>query len=175
MPGPRLLAPDEVTARALIQTAQLVVDRNGLSSAHANFVEPAQLDLFRQAGWLIREGQQFHWSNRGYADFDAFLADLSSRKRKAIRKERREAGDAVEIVALTGEAIDEAAWDAFWIFYQDTGSRKWGRPYLTRQFFSAIGETMADKLLLVMARRDGQWIAGALNFIGGGAHGLTIA
>jgi predicted N-acyltransferase len=166
VPGPRLLTADEGTAKALIRTAELVVDRNGLSSAHANFVEPAQLDLFREAGWLIREGQQFHWHNRDYADFDAFLADLSSRKRKAIRKERREAQAAVEIVALTGAELDEAAWDAFWIFYQDTGSRKWGRPYLTRDFFTRIGQTMADKILLVMARRDDQWVAGALNFIG---------
>jgi predicted N-acyltransferase len=165
-PGPRLLTADEAVAKALIRTAELVVDRNGLSSAHANFVEPNQLALFRQAGWLIREGQQFHWHNRGYADFDAFLADLSSRKRKAIRKERREAQEAVEIVALTGAELDEAAWDAFWVFYQDTGSRKWGRPYLTREFFTRIGETMADKILLVMARRDGAWVAGALNFIG---------
>jgi predicted N-acyltransferase len=115
---------------------------------------------------LIREGQQFHWHNRGYADFEAFLADLSSRKRKAIRKERREAQAEVEIVALTGAELDEAAWDAFWVFYQDTGSRKWGRPYLTRDFFTRIGETMAGKILVVMARRNGEWIAGALNFIG---------
>lgn len=166
VPGPRLLTADAAVAKALIRTAELVVDRNGLSSAHANFVEPAQLELFREAGWLIREGQQFHWHNRDYADFEAFLADLSSRKRKAIRKERREAQAAVEIVALTGADLDEAAWDAFWQFYQDTGSRKWGRPYLTREFFTAIGQTMAEKILLVMARRDGHWIAGALNFIG---------
>jgi uncharacterized protein len=166
VPGPRLLTADAAVAKALIRTAELVVERNGLSSAHANFVAPDQLDLFREAGWLIREGQQFHWHNRDYADFDAFLADLSSRKRKAIRKERREAQANVEIVALTGAELDEAAWDAFWNFYQDTGSRKWGRPYLTRDFFTRIGETMADKILLVMARRDGEWIAGALNFIG---------
>jgi predicted N-acyltransferase len=166
VPGPRLLTADSATAMALIRTAELVVDRNGLSSAHANFVEPGQLAFFRDAGWLIREGQQFHWHNRDYADFEAFLADLSSRKRKAIRKERREAQAAVEIVALTGADLDESAWNAFWEFYQDTGSRKWGRPYLTRAFFSQIGRTMADAILLVMAKRDGRWIAGALNFIG---------
>ncbi len=166
VPGPRLLTRDQAVARALIRTAELVVERNGLSSAHANFVEPAQLDMFRAAGWLIREGQQFHWHNRGYTDFDSFLADLSSRKRKAIRKERREAQTDIEIVALTGADLDETVWDAFWIFYQDTGSRKWGRPYLTRDFFTQIGATMADKILLVMARREGNWVAGALNFIG---------
>ena len=152
------------------------IDPNGRTGGHAKRAEfgarqfrrawPAST-LFREAGWLIREGQQFHWTNRGYRNFDAFLGDLSSRKRKAIRKERREAQTAVEIVGLTGDEIDETAWDAFWHFYQDTGSRKWGQPYLTRQFFSLIGQTMGDKLLLVMARRDGVWIAGALNFIGG--------
>ena len=166
VPGPRLLARDATHARALIAGAEVLVDNNGLSSAHANFVAPDQLDLFRDAGWLIREGTQFHWSNQGYRDFDDFLGCLSSRKRKAIRKERSSAVAGLEIVHLTGAAITEAHWDAFWRFYQDTGARKWGRPYLTRDFFSEIGRTMGDRVLLMLALRDGHPIAGALNLIG---------
>ena len=167
VPGPRLLARDPAGARALIAATEAVTVNNSLSSAHANFVESAQLQLFRDAGWLIREGTQFHWSNNGYASFDDFLSELSSRKRKAIRKERATAVvEGLEIVHLTGDAISEAHWDAFWIFYQDTGARKWGQPYLTRAFFSEIGRTMADKILLVFALRNGAPIAGALNFIG---------
>ena len=137
-----------------------------MSSAHATFVEEAQLPLFEQAGWLVRAGTQFHWHNRDYADFDAFLAELSSRKRKAIRKERERAVEGLTIRHLTGAEITEAHWDAFWVFYQDTGSRKWGRPYLTRSFFSLLGETMGDRVLLMLAERDGHPIAGALNLIG---------
>jgi uncharacterized protein len=166
VPGPRILAQDAAGAHRIIAAAETVTLNNALSSAHANFVEPAQLALFRDAEWLIREGTQFHWSNHGYGCFDDFLDALSSRKRKAIRKERATAVEGLEIVHLTGEAITEAHWDAFWIFYQDTGARKWGRPYLTREFFSEISRTMADKILLVLALRDGQPIAGALNFIG---------
>jgi uncharacterized protein len=121
---------------------------------------------FRDAGWLVREGTQFHWANRGYASFDDFLGDLASRKRKAIRKERAAAVEGLEIVHLSGSDLTEAHWDAFWYFYQDTGSRKWGRPYLTRSFFSMLGERMADKVLLMLALRDGKPIAGALNLIG---------
>ncbi|MES2288693.1 MAG: GNAT family N-acetyltransferase [Pseudomonadota bacterium] len=166
VPGPRLLAHTDADARALIAGAEAVVDRHGMSSAHANFVIEDQLDLFRDAGWLIREGTQFHWANRGYADFEAFLDDLASRKRKAIRKERARAVEGLEIVHLTGDAITEEHWDAFWAFYQDTGSRKWGRPYLTRKFFTLLSARMADKVLLMFAMRDGQPIAGALNLIG---------
>lgn len=166
VPGPRLLARTDADARALIAGAEAVVDRHGLSSAHANFVSESQLDLFRDAGWLIREGTQFHWANRGYADFDAFLDDLASRKRKAIRKERARAVEGLEIVHLSGDDITEAHWDAFWAFYQDTGSRKWGRPYLTREFFTLLGQNMADKVLLMFAMRGRQPIAGALNLIG---------
>lgn len=167
VPGPRLLADDADVARALIVGAETFVDREGLSSAHANFIAPAQMPLFEAAGWLIREGLQFHWSNKGYADFDAFLATLASRKRKAIRKERAAAVEGLEIVHLSGAEIGRAEWDAFWQFYQDTGARKWGRPYLTRTFFDEIGRTMADRLLMILARRDGVAIAGALNLIGG--------
>ena len=166
VPGPRILARDAAGANRIIAAAETVTLNNTLSSAHANFVEPAQLALFRDAEWLIREGTQFHWSNHGYGCFDHFLDALSSRKRKAIRKERATAVEGLEIVHLTGQAMTEAHWDAFWIFYQDTGARKWGRPYLTREFFSEISRTMADKILLIFALRDGQPIAGALNFIG---------
>ncbi|MGV3457831.1 GNAT family N-acetyltransferase [Sphingomonas sp.] len=169
VPGPRLLLRDPALAPALIAGIAALTDNNRLSSAHATFVDEAQLPLFEQAGWLIRAGTQFHWHNRDYADFDAFLADLSSRKRKAIRKERARAVEGLTIRHLTGAEITDAHWDAFWVFYQDTGSRKWGRPYLTRPFFSLLGEAMGDRLLLMFAERDGRPIAGALNLIGGDA------
>jgi uncharacterized protein len=166
VPGPRLLSRNPEAARALIAGAEALVNRHNMSGAHANFVADDQLDLFRDAGWLIREGTQFHWANRGYATFDDFLGDLASRKRKAIRKERAAAVEGLEIVHLSGSELTEAHWDAFWYFYQDTGSRKWGRPYLTRSFFSMLAERMPDKVLLVLALRDGKPIAGALNLIG---------
>jgi uncharacterized protein len=169
VPGPRLLTTDDAIARALIRAAEAVVDKNNLSSAHATFISETDRTRFAEAGWLIREGVQYHWANRGYATFDDFLADLSSRKRKAIRKERAGAQAGLEIVGLTGAEINEADWDAFWHFYQDTGARKWGRPYLHRDFFSTIGKTMADRIMLVLAKREGRTIAGALNFIGGDA------
>ena len=168
VPGPRLLlrndAPD--CAPALIAALEAVVDRNGLSSAHATFVSPGQVPLFEAAGWLIRTGTQFHWHNDGYACFDDFLAALASRKRKAIRHERAKAVEGLTIRHLTGAELTEAHWDVFWTFYQDTGSRKWGHPYLTRAFFSLLGERMADRVLLMLAERDGRPIAGALNLIG---------
>ncbi|WCM26583.1 GNAT family N-acetyltransferase [Sphingomonas sp. QA11] len=165
-PGPRLLLRDDSLAPALIASIEAVADRHNLSSAHATFVAPDQLPLFEAAGWLIRAGTQFHWHNQGYAAFDDFLGDLASRKRKAIRKERAGAIEGLTIRHATGREITEADWDAFWIFYQDTGARKWGRPYLTRAFFSLLGERMADKVLLILAERDGRPIAGALNLIG---------
>ncbi|WP_156681674.1 GNAT family N-acetyltransferase [Sphingomonas profundi] len=166
VPGPRLLARDPAVAPALIGAAEAVVRQHNLSSAHATFVAPAQVPLFEAAGWLIREDRQFHWANDGYATFDDFLGALASRKRKAIRKERAAAVQGLEIVHLTGGDLTEAHWDAFWAFYQDTGARKWGRPYLTRPFFSLLGERMADKVLLMLALRGGRPIAGALNLIG---------
>ncbi|QIG82021.1 N-acetyltransferase [Sphingosinithalassobacter tenebrarum] len=172
VPGPRLLVrPDmpQAYAAGLIAGIAALTDQNGLSSAHATFVAETQIPLFESAGWLIRQGTQFHWHNAGYADFDAFLGDLASRKRKAIRKERARAVEGLTIRHLTGSDITEAHWDIFWEFYQDTGSRKWGRPYLTRRFFSMLGEAMADKVLLILAERDGVPIAGALNLIGGEA------
>ena len=172
VPGPRLLVrPDmpDAYAAGLIAGIAALADQNGLSSAHASFVEASQIPLFEAAGWLIRQGTQFHWRNDGYDSFDAFLGDLASRKRKAVRKERERAVEGLTIRHLTGSEITEAHWDVFWEFYQDTGSRKWGRPYLTRPFFSMLGAAMADKILLILAERDGRPIAGALNLIGGDA------
>ena len=166
VPGVRAIAENADTAGQLIAAAELLVRQNGLSSAHATFVAPAQVELFRKAGWLIREGVQFHFSNPGYGDFEAFLAALSARKRKAIRKERNAANALVDIAMLTGDAIQAKHWDAMWSFYQDTGARKWGQPYLTRAAFDLLGERMADRLLLVLASRNGEPVAGALNFIG---------
>lgn len=164
--GPRLLTPHPELALPLLRAAETLCRENGLSSAHATFIEPAQVPVFEQAGWLLREDIQFHWENRGYRSFDEFLAALSSRKRKDIRKERAKAQEGVEIRTLTGAELGEEHWDAFWHFYQDTGARKWGRPYLTREAFSLLGETMADRILLVMALIGDEPIAGALNFIG---------
>ena len=166
--GPRLLLRDPALAPVLLLAAETLVRQNGLSSAHATFIDPAQLARFEIAGWLIRHDQQFHWENPGYASFDDFLAALASRKRKAIRKERA-IDPGVVIEELTGSAIEEKHWDAFWRFYQDTGSRKWGRPYLNRRFFSLLTERMAERVLLVLASRAGKPIAGALNLIGGDA------
>ena len=168
--GPRLLLGGrEDLAAPLIAAAEAMCDQNDLSSAHATFIEPAQLPLFEAAGWLPRSDLQFHWVNRGYDSFEAFLAALSSRKRKDLRKERAAAQDGVEIRALTGDAIRPEHWNAFWRFYQDTGARKWGTPYLTRQAFTLLGERMADQIVLVLAFAGGEAIAGALNFIGGDA------
>ena len=166
VPGPRILARDDATASRLLRAAESIVLQNDLSSAHATFVEEEQLTLFRKAGWLIRQGTQFHWANDGYASFDDFMASLSSRKRRAIRKERMAAQGAVEIEILRGAGIRPEHWDAFWAFYQDTGQRKWGRPYLTRSFFDLIARSMADNLVLFLASRNGRPVAGALNILG---------
>ena len=166
VPGRRLLARESTLAPALIAAAERIVDAHSLSSAHATFIAPEEVALFERAGWLIRTDSQFHWLNAGFESFEDFLATLASRKRKAIRKERAAAVEGLEIVHLSGSAIKEAHWDAFWAFYQETGARKWGHPYLTRSFFSLLGERMAERLLLVLALRDGRPIAGALNLIG---------
>jgi uncharacterized protein len=166
VPGPRLLAPDPAHAAALIAAAEAVVAQHDLSSAHATFIAPEEVPLFEAAGWLIRSDRQFHWKNEGYGSFEDFLAALASRKRKAIRKERAAAVEGLVIEHVSGADLRESHWDAFWRFYQDTGSRKWGRPYLTRSFFSLLGERMGDKVLLMLARREGRPIAGALNLIG---------
>lgn len=152
---------------ALVQGAIQIARDNELSSVHATYCTEAEALAGEEMGLLHRTGQQFHWENNGYARFEDFLADLSSRKRKNIRKERDQAqGFGGEIIALTGTDIQPEHWDAFWEFYQDTGSRKWGSPYLTRAFFEIAGQTMADDILLVLALQDGLPIAGALNFIG---------
>ena len=164
--GPRLLLADPALAMPLLRAAEQLCEANGISSAHATFIAPGQVPLFESAGWMLRSDIQFHWENRGYASFDDFLAQLSSRKRKDIRKERAAAQDGVEIRHLRGTEITEAHWDAFWTFYQDTGSRKWGQPYLTRAAFSLLGERMGDSILLMLAYIGELPVAGALNFIG---------
>jgi uncharacterized protein len=166
VPGPRVLARDNETALNLLRAAENVVLQNGLSSAHATFVDQGQLDLFREAGWLIRSGTQFHWANAGYASFDDFLGTLASRKRRAIRKERAAAQSAVDVRTYRGAEILPEHIDAFWIFYQDTGARKWGRPYLTRRFFDLLIEAMGDACVLFLALRDNRPVAGALNLLG---------
>ncbi|MDD7972567.1 GNAT family N-acetyltransferase [Roseinatronobacter alkalisoli] len=168
--GRRLLtAPDTGDAghAALLQALAQIARDNGLSSAHVTFCTEDEAETGAQYGFLPRVTEQFHWENRAYAGFDDFLADLSSRKRKSIRKERAQAqGFGGDIRQYTGADIRPAHWDAFWSFYQDTGARKWGIPYLTRAFFDHIHDTMRNDILLVLAERDGQPVAGALNFIG---------
>jgi uncharacterized protein len=170
--GPRLLyradQPVIETQAALAGGLKELARRHGVSSAHVTFVPEEEMPVFEAAGYLHRTDQQFHFVNDGYGSYDAFLETLASRKRKALKKERRAALEhGITIDWLTGRDLTEAIWDQFFTFYMDTGSRKWGRPYLNRQFYSLIGERMADDILLVMARRDGRYIAGAINFIGG--------
>ncbi len=164
--GPRVLTQNPALAAPLLDFAERFAQANALSSIHATFLEPTQVTLFETAGWLLRHDLQFHWTNRGYATFDDFLAALASRKRKAIRKERAAAQEDVTIRRLTGADLKSEHWDAFWVFYQDTGSRKWGSPYLTREAFDLIDERLRDKVLLVLAYDGRRPIAGALNFIG---------
>jgi uncharacterized protein len=166
VPGPRILADTPETALVLLRAAETLVENNGLSSAHATFVCEEQVALFDAAGWLIRTGTQFHWRNNGYTGFDDFLAALSSRKRRAIRKERAAAQAAATIEIVHGTDITAQHLDAMWTFYQNTGARKWGRPYLTRDFFEQIARTMPDSLVLFLASRDGRIVAGALNLLG---------
>jgi uncharacterized protein len=166
--GPRLIGPDEAKPLLLAGALELC-QRLEASSLHVTFPEEAEWRFLGEQGLLQRQDRQYQWRNQGYTTFDDFLAALSSSHRKTIRRERREAQDGVEIEAFTGAALTGAHWDAFFAFYMDTGSRKWGRPYLNRRFFSLLGERMADKVLLIMARREGRFIAGALNLIGGEA------
>ena len=169
--GPRLLTPPGAGAdeRKKLLAAGLIelCRRLGASSTHLTFLPEADSALLGELGFLQRTDQQFHWTDQGFGDFDGFLEALASRKRKALRKEREAAREGgVEIEWLTGPDISEAHWDSFFRFYMDTGSRKWGRPYLNRRFFSLLGERMADRVLLIMAKRGGRAIAGALNMIG---------
>jgi len=172
--GPRLLAhpgPQAEAVRGALADALVeIATASELSSAHVTFLTEPEWQALGKRGFLLRNDQQFHWENEGYATFDDFLARLASRKRKTIRRERKEAlAPSIEVAWLTGNDLTEAVWDAFFAFYMETGSRKWGRPYLTREFFSIVGEKMRDRILLVMARRAGRWIGGALNFIGSDA------
>ncbi|MTI05378.1 N-acetyltransferase [Roseibium denhamense] len=154
----------QALAAGLVQVCQ----KTGASSVHSTFLTKAESDTLGNLGYLRRTDQQFHWENNDYSDFDGFLADLASRKRKAIKKERREAvcAEGLEVEWITGKDLTEAHWDAFYSFYMDTGARKWGRPYLNRKFFSLINERLADRILLILAKRHGRYVAGALNFIG---------
>ena len=152
---------------ALTQGAIQIAAENELSSLHATFCTEAEAIAGEEMGLLKRVGQQFHWVNDGYDTFDDFLGSLASRKRKNLRKERAQAqGFGGDIVSLTGDQIKPEHWDAFWEFYQDTGYRKWGSPYLTRAFFDEAHTHLRDDILMVLAIRDGRPIAGALNFIG---------
>ncbi|MEI1247771.1 GNAT family N-acetyltransferase [Rhizobium aouanii] len=170
--GPRLLVAEGLQRlpiqSAIAESLKEVVRRLGISSAHITFVPDEEIGVFEMDGYLHRTDQQFHFINDGYANHEDFLETLASRKRKALRKERRAAlENGISIDWLTGRDLTERIWDQFFKFYMDTGGRKWGRPYLTRKFYSLIGERMADDILLVMAKRDGRYIAGAINFIGG--------
>ena len=169
--GRRLLVPPSDAAvgvrqglvSGLIELAKL----RKASSVHVTFAPEREQHLLGEVGYLKRNDQQFHWENANYATFEDFLNALAARKRKAIKRERREALEhGIEVQWLTGSDLTESVWDTFFAFYMDTGSRKWGRPYLTRQFYSLIGQTMRDKIVLMMAKRAGRYIAGAINFIG---------
>ncbi|MEZ5872297.1 MAG: GNAT family N-acetyltransferase [Nitratireductor sp.] len=168
--GPRLLVQsgdgEDVRRNALLRGLKLLAERHGVSSAHITFMPHEEWQLAGEAGFLLRTDQQFHWHNEGYGCFEDFLASLSSRKRKNMRKERETAlgQSGITVEWLSGDKLSEPVWDKFFEFYSDTGSRKWGRPYLTREFYSLIGQTMADRIVLMMARREGKHIAGAINF-----------
>ena len=166
VPGPRLLVrdvPKRVLAGALVRACEDL----SLSSVHATFCTEDDFQALGQAGWLQRLGTQFHWENAGYADFDAFLAALNARKRKTIRRERREVQNSgLEFVTLRGGEIGRHEWDAFYSFYMATSDRKWGSAYLTRRFFTLLGQRLGDAVVLMMARQSGEWVAGALNLLG---------
>jgi predicted N-acyltransferase len=169
--GPRLLVRDgegqERAREALIAGLKALCAETEASSVHLTFLPEADWTDLGQRGFLQRTDQQFHWLNENYRDYEDFLEALASRKRKNLRKERRDAfANGITVEWLTGKDLREEHWDAFFTFYMDTGSRKWGRPYLNRLFFSLIGERMVDEVLLVMAKRAGRYIAGAINFIG---------
>ncbi|HIJ62827.1 MAG TPA: N-acetyltransferase [Rhodospirillaceae bacterium] len=171
--GRRLLVrpqPDGGTAALegmLASAMRELTRRAALSSAHVTFATQAEAESLAAEGWLLRIGEQFHWTNRNYGSFDDFLGALSSRKRKSIRKERERAnGLGLRIHTLTGNAVTPAHWDAFYSFYLNTAERKWSHAYLTREFFLRLGETMSTAVVLIMAEQDGQWVAGALNLLG---------
>jgi uncharacterized protein len=162
-PGPHSHEVEAALAQGLVELCRL----REASSVHVTFMPEREWQLLGERGFLKRTDQQFHWENANYATFEDFLGALAARKRKVLKRERREAlQNGIEVRWLTGSDLTEAIWDDFFAFYMDTGSRKWGRPYLTREFFSLVGEKMADRILLVMARRAGRYVAGAINFIG---------
>jgi predicted N-acyltransferase len=162
-PGPRAAAARDALADGLAEICR----RSNASSVHVTFPTEPEWQLLGTHDYLLRTHRQFHWENAGYESFDAFLTALASRKRKTIRRERAEAlAPGISVHWLSGSDLTESVWDAFFEFYMETGSRKWGHPYLTRSFYSMVGETMRDRILLVMAKRNGRWIAGAINFIG---------
>ncbi len=164
--GPRLFAAAPADRIQLASAIRDLCTSNDLSSAHMTFATSEEASLLEGLDWLLREDIQFHWQNKSYATYDDFLATLASAKRKALRKERRGFSELeISFQKLTGRDITATHWDHFYEFYMDTGARKWGRPYLTRSFFSLIGERMANQILLVMAVREGRFIAGALNFL----------
>lgn len=166
--GRRLLTVNPENQEYLVSGIMQVAEQLEVSSVHVNFADEKQWRRMGEMGFLQRTDKQFHWHNDGYDSFESFLAQLSSKKRKNIRRERRQAlRSGVEIELLTGSDLKEKHWDAFYQFYMDTGSRKWGSPYLTRDFFSIIGETMPQHVLLILCKRSGRYVAGAINFIGG--------
>ena len=166
-PGPHAEEGRRALAAGLLELCRI----DDASGVHVTFATEPEFRFLGELGFLQRNDQQFHWENAGYSTFEDFLAVLAARKRKTIRRERQDAlANGVSVHWLTGSDLTESTWDAFFAFYMETGSRKWGRPYLTRQFFSLVGETMREHILLVMAKRSGRWIAGAINFIG--SHSL---
>ena len=173
VPGRRLLVkPDEdagLIRVALISALEQIGAQSGLATVQVNFAKDDDLAAFESCNWLVREDRQFHFFNPGYRSFDDFLAELSSDKRKNLRKERAIAKAGIEILRLTGSDIQEAHWDHFFACYQDTGARKWGTPYLNRRFFALLGERLADRLVLVLAKEGDRFIASALNFLGSDA------
>ncbi len=169
VPGRRIFARDETVGRALAQGAVGLAQRAGASSVHVTFASAELCAGLSQLGYMTRAGLQYHWFNRGYATFQDFLADLSSQKRKSIRRERARACEGLTIKRLRGAEITRGDWDFFYRCYMDTGSRKWGSPYLNREFFLLLGDRMADRCVLFVAEEDGHPVASALNLIGGEA------
>jgi len=166
-PGPQADLGRQALVAGLVELCRL----DAASGVHVTFATEDEYAFLGERGFLQRTDQQFHWENQGYGSFDEFLAVLAARKRKVLRRERRDAlAEGISVHWLTGSDLTEDIWDAFFAFYMETGSRKWGRPYLTRAFYSLVGERMRDRVLLVMAKRSGRWIAGAINFIG--SHAL---
>ena len=166
--GRRLLAATDEDRTLLLEGAGQVMEKLGVSGAHINFLQADEAALAEKAGYAVRFGEQYHFEDKGFGDWNGFLDALASRKRKALKKERGAiAASDLTVEWITGKEIEEKHLDAFWWFYQDTGARKWGTPYLTRTAFNLLAERMADRLLFILARRGDDYIAGALNMIGG--------